>query len=157
MSPKLGRANKTRKSLSWELPLTKPFRRTALRFRCPCRSKRSSDRRITRTKVGGGNNEAAPSGAGGSSNPTAGVRPGMGGSGSAPSQSAPAGGNMPSDSQTANHSRPPITGETKGVIGISNLTLNDTASDASQGSVVTSEKNNVKLESGTMMLLRVSQ
>jgi hypothetical protein len=81
----------------------------------------------------------------------------MGGSGSAPSQSAPAGGNMPSDSQTANHSRPPITGETKGVIGISNLTLNDTASDASQGSVVTSEKNNVKLESGTMMLLRVSQ
>jgi len=64
---------------------------------------------------------------------------------------------MPSDSQTANHSRPPITGETKGVIGISNLTLNDTASDASQGSVVTSEKNNVKLESGTMMLLRVSQ
>ena len=94
---------------------------------------------------------------GGSSNPTAGVRPGMGGSGSAPSQPAPAGGNMPSDSQTANHSRLPITDETKGVIGISNLTLNDTASNASQGSVVTSEENNVKLECSTMMLLRVSQ
>lgn len=102
---------------------------------------------------GGGNSEAVPSSAGGG-NPTAGARPGMAGSASSPSQPAPGGDNLSSDSQTASNSRPPITGETKGVIGIPNLTLND---NASQGSLLTSEKNNVKLESGTMMLLRVNQ
>ncbi len=35
------------------------------------------------------------------------------------------------------------------------MTLSSGAGNAAQGSVVTSEKNNVKLESGTMMLLKV--
>jgi hypothetical protein len=43
------------------------------------------------------------------------------------------------------------------VIGISDLTSNSTAANATQGSLVTSDKNNVKIESGTMMLLRVNQ
>lgn len=52
--------------------------------------------------------------------------------------------------------RPPITGSTQGVVGISNLKL-AMADNSTQGSVVSSEKNNVKLETGTMMLLKVSQ
>jgi hypothetical protein len=64
---------------------------------------------------------------------------------------------MPSDNGTAKSSRPPITAQTQGVVGISNLTLSPPANNSTEGSVVTSEKNNVKLESGTMMLLRVNQ
>ena len=60
---------------------------------------------------------------------------------------------MPSDAQK----RPPITAQTQGVVGISNLTLSPVATNSAEGSIVTSDKNNVKLESGTMMLLRVSQ
>jgi hypothetical protein len=52
--------------------------------------------------------------------------------------------------------RPAINGQTQGVIGISNLSLSQN-SDSKQGSTLTSEKNNVKLESGTMLLLRVNQ
>ena len=52
--------------------------------------------------------------------------------------------------------RPPITSSTQGVIGISDYRLS-AAADANQGSVVSSEKSNVKLESGTLMLLRVNQ
>jgi hypothetical protein len=63
-------------------------------------------------------------------------------------------GNTPTK-QTGAASMPQITGETRGVVGISNLTLSP-AQDAAQGSVVTSEKNNVKLEDGTFLLLRVS-
>jgi hypothetical protein len=55
-----------------------------------------------------------------------------------------------------NGPRLPITGSTQGVIGISNLTL-QSAQNATQGSVLTSEKNNVKVESGTMLLLKVTQ
>ena len=51
---------------------------------------------------------------------------------------------------------PPINGNTQGVVGISNLKL-ETAQNAAQGSVLSSEKNNVKLEGGTFMLLRVGQ
>ena len=50
----------------------------------------------------------------------------------------------------------PITGNTKGVVGIANLSLS-TAADTPQGSVVSSEKNNVKLDDGTFLLLRVNQ
>ncbi len=50
----------------------------------------------------------------------------------------------------------PITGETKGVVGISDLKLS-TEANATQGSVLTSDKNNVKLDSGTLLLLRVTQ
>jgi hypothetical protein len=66
-------------------------------------------------------------------------------------------GNIPSDAQSGTSSRPPITAQTEGVIGISDLKLTPTAPAANQGSVVSSEKNNVKLESGTLMLLRVNQ
>jgi len=51
--------------------------------------------------------------------------------------------------------RPPINAQTQGVVGISNLSLQQANGD--QGSVMTSEKNNVKLESGTMLLLKVNQ
>ena len=60
------------------------------------------------------------------------------------------------DNQAANGGRPPINAQTQGVIGISNLTLAP-GSNGTQGSVMTSEKNNVKLESGTMLLLKVNQ
>jgi hypothetical protein len=104
---------------------------------------------------GGGNSDAAgPSGSTSPSNGS-GARPGMSGSAPAPA-SASAGNDMPSDAGTAKNSRPQITAQTQGVIGISNLTLNPPANNSTEGSVVTSEKNDVKLESGTMMLLRVN-
>lgn len=88
--------------------------------------------------------------------PSSGARPGMGGTGAAPAPSGSA-GEMPSDAQKATSARPPITANTQGVVGISNLSLTTAAPNPAQGSVVTSDKNNVKLESGTMMLLRVNQ
>lgn len=80
------------------------------------------------------------------------------------SQQGSAGGNAqipstpaePSDANQASRPQPKITGDTKGVVGISNLSLS-AAANAQQGSLLTSEKNNVKLESGTFMLLRVNQ
>jgi hypothetical protein len=53
--------------------------------------------------------------------------------------------------------RPPINSMTEGVIGLSNLKLESNAQNAAQGSLLTSEKNNVKIDKGTMMLLRVNQ
>jgi hypothetical protein len=105
-----------------------------------------------------GTSEAVPSGGGTSSN-TNSTRPGgMGGSTPAPTPSVPtAGNNMPSNTQTGKSARPPITAQTEGVVGISDLKLTTTAPAANQGSLVSSEKNNVKLESGTVMLLRVNQ
>ena len=50
---------------------------------------------------------------------------------------------------------PVINTQTQGVIGISNVTLSPAAGGA-QGSVMTSEKSNVKLESGTLLLLKVN-
>jgi hypothetical protein len=61
-----------------------------------------------------------------------------------------------SDTAPGSGARPPITGSTQGVIGISNLKL-ESAQTATQGSVLSSEKNNVKVESGTMLLLKVTQ
>jgi hypothetical protein len=63
---------------------------------------------------------------------------------------------MSSDAQPGTKARPPITAQTQGVVGISDLTLTPAAQNTTQGSVVTSEKNNVKLESGTLLLLRVN-
>lgn len=60
----------------------------------------------------------------------------------------------PTDAQ-AGAARPQITGQTQGVVGISNLSLS-AAPDATLGSMVSSEKNNVKLDSGVLMLLRVN-
>jgi hypothetical protein len=100
---------------------------------------------------GGTGETAAPSSG---ASPTS-QRSGMGGSASTPAPSA--GGNVPSDAQTGTKARPPITAQTEGVVGISDLTLAPAAvQNSTQGSVVTSEKNNVKLEGGTMLLLRVN-
>lgn len=52
--------------------------------------------------------------------------------------------------------QPQINGNTQGVVGISNLKLEPPQATA-QGSVLSSDKNNVKLESGTFMLLKVNQ
>src|SRR5436305_8866153 len=73
-----------------------------------------------------------------------------------PSASGSGAGADTGDNQAANGGRPPITAQTQGVIGISNLTLAP-ASNVTQGTVMTSDKNNVKLESGTMLLLKVNQ
>jgi hypothetical protein len=106
---------------------------------------------------GGEGNEAPAAGGGGASGgmaPSGGGRaPGAGSSAS--NAPAPTTGGA-SDTPSASSSRPPINGQTTGVVGISNLTLAPAAGGA-QGSVLTSEKNNVKLESGTMLLLKVNQ
>ena len=96
-----------------------------------------------------GGSASVPSGAGRSG--------GMGGGSApaAPASSSMGSGNAPNDIPTNSH--PQITEKTAGVIGISDLTLDTTASTPNQGSVLKSEKNNVKLESGTLMLLRVNQ
>jgi hypothetical protein len=107
-------------------------------------------------QTGGGYGTAPGAAAGGNSN--AGRAGGMGGSpqASAP-QPSPGAGTVPSDTQGKTNARPPITAQTEGVVGISDLKLTTAAPTANQGSLVTSEKNNVKLESGTLMLLRVNQ
>ena len=93
---------------------------------------------------------SAPSGGGGR-------YPGMG-AGTPPQapSSSTAGGQEQTSAQAGTNAHQPITGNTQGVVGISNLKLS-MAADATQGSVVSSEKSNVKLESGTFMLLRVNQ
>ncbi|HSZ62471.1 MAG TPA: hypothetical protein VK828_11770 [Terriglobales bacterium] len=84
----------------------------------------------------------------------AGGRPGMGGTApstvTAPQSESSSSSETPAPTQT----RPQITGETQGVVGIADLKLS-AAPDATQGSLVTSEKNNVKLDDGTFLLLRV--
>jgi hypothetical protein len=47
----------------------------------------------------------------------------------------------------------PLTGETQGIIGLPDLSL----SNSPAGSVITSDKKNVKLESGTQLLLKVGK
>jgi hypothetical protein len=84
-------------------------------------------------------------------------RGGMGGASAANQAANAAGGGTAGEGQSGGSARPPINAQTQGVIGISDLALTSTAANASQGSVMTSEKNNVKIESGTMLLLRVSQ
>jgi len=70
---------------------------------------------------------------------------------------APTVGGMPTDqSGSAANARPQITAQTAGVIGISDLKLGS-GQNAAEGSLLSSDKNNVKLEGGTMMLLRVNQ
>jgi hypothetical protein len=61
--------------------------------------------------------------------------------------------NPASGEANAGNARPHITGSTQGVIGISNLKLDN----AAQASVLTSDKNNVKLDGGTLLLLKVTQ
>lgn len=111
--------------------------------------------------AGGGGTPEAPS----SPNPNAGMAGSQAGSSpqgtSAPSaqQNYPqgnagaAGGSEPTEASA----RPPITGNTQGVIGMEHVKLQNNAQNTTQGSMVTSDKNNVKIEKGTMMLLKVNQ
>jgi hypothetical protein len=90
----------------------------------------------------------------GGSSPSLGGRPGPMGGGT-PTASAPrAPADTASDTHAQSQGQPPITGNTQGVVGIADLKLS-AAADAKQGSVVSSEKNNVKLDDGTLLLLRV--
>jgi hypothetical protein len=105
------------------------------------------------------NEQSAPTPSSNSSGASAnsGRAPGMGGGGTPPpAPSASTGSNTPTDASTGANAHEPITGKTEGVVGLRDLKLATTAPDASQGSVVSSEKNNVKLDSGTFMLLRVN-
>ena len=86
---------------------------------------------------------------------SSGQAPGM--SRSSQSQAPSGAGGSPSETQSGNNPRPPITAQTQGVIGMKDLKLENSAQGSSKASVVTSDKNNVKLDSGTMLLLRVNQ
>lgn len=108
--------------------------------------------------------EQEPAGApGGSGAAPSGGRPGMGGgsrpggmpSGSgaqAQGQGGEAGGSEGQAGAASNG--PAITANSHGVIGDSNLTLSPQASPT-EGSVITSGHGNVKLDSGTLLVLRV--
>ncbi len=100
----------------------------------------------------------------GASGMPGGARPGMGSTG-ATNRNAGASTGMPAPStqsqpgangQSAGSALPPITWNTQGVIGNPDLKLAPPQSGA-QGSVVTSDKKNVKLDSGTLLLLKVQQ
>ncbi len=104
----------------------------------------------------GGNDQgatAAPSGMSGGG--ASGGRPGVGSAPTPSSAPAPSDAGSSND-QNAKSAQPQINGQTTGVIGISNLSLS-TGPNGTNGSVMTSEKNNVKLESGTLLLLKVNQ
>jgi hypothetical protein len=106
---------------------------------------------------GGGSDQAAaapPTGGGAAASPMSGGRSGS--AGQTPSAGASP-KTVPTEGTSASEggARPPITGNTQGVVGISNLKL-EPAPSAAQGSVLSSEKNNVKVESGTMLLLKVN-
>ncbi len=95
----------------------------------------------------------APSGTS-TMSPPGGSRAGtMGGNSSAPT-GAPSTESAPANTQAQSSPTPPITENTKGMVGFKDMNLE--APNANNASVVTSEKNNVKLEDGTLMLLRVS-
>jgi hypothetical protein len=102
--------------------------------------------------AGTGPSPSAP--ASGGVAPSTGSRGGMSGTPPPPSAGTQGGAPTPS-AQTGGGTNPPITGKTEGVVGIENLKLSS-ASQPAQGSLLSSEKNNVKLESGTFMLLRVN-
>lgn len=90
------------------------------------------------------------------SSPMAGRSPTSGGQGAPQASGSPDAPNGGTGQDAGAGKRPPINAQTQGVIGIQNLNLSPN-SNAKQGSTLTSEKNNVKLESGTMLLLRVNQ
>ena len=110
--------------------------------------------------------EEAPGPSGGPGGPSGGGgtmgagRPGMGPGGAggqgpggaSPGQSGEMGG--PPMGQQGRGGAPPITANSHGVIGIPNLTLNPQPSPT-EGSILTSSRGNVKLDSGTLMVLRV--
>ena len=50
-----------------------------------------------------------------------------------------------------------LTSQSQGVMGLNGLSLSSAASNATSGSVITSTGKDVKLDSGTQMLLQVNQ
>jgi hypothetical protein len=106
---------------------------------------------------GGGGGQPSPAPANGGTQGNGNGRPGSMGSGaSSQAPTASSGGEEPqTNAQATSRSREPITGKTQGVVGIPDLKLAMAAS-ATQGSVLSSEKNNVKLDGGTLLLLRVN-
>ncbi len=116
---------------------------------------------IAPSYLSGGNSASEASSAPSAPTPTSG---GMAPSGRASQPMGPpqsenpsaAAGEEPSTRAANPNSHPAINGNTQGILGLQNLTLSG-AAVRGQGSVVSSEKNNVKLEGGTLMLLRVSQ
>jgi hypothetical protein len=102
-----------------------------------------------------GTSEAPASPSASSTSPMGGRPATSGANPSSSAQNSPQGGASDAPPQTAE--RPPITGNTQGVIGMPDMKLDNNAQNAAQGSIVTSEKNNVKIEKGTFMLLRVNQ
>lgn len=108
----------------------------------------------------GGTDEGAPAPSGGSAAPAPSGSSRGGSMGSSSQTPAPTSAPSTNTEGTAgpqqqNGARPQINGNTQGVVGISNLKL-EPAANAAQGSVLSSEKNNVKVESGTMLLLKVN-
>jgi hypothetical protein len=111
----------------------------------------------TNSSGGAPDQGAPPTGGNSAPSPMASGRSGSAGGQTQPTSPTPSA--MPrqgaNDSQQSS-ARPPITGNTQGVIGISDLKL-EAAPSAAHGSVLSSEKNNVKVESGTMLLLKVNR
>jgi hypothetical protein len=105
----------------------------------------------------GANNQSPPQASGA---PSGGLTPGGRSPGGMQQPQAPnpstASSDEPTTASSSTSAHPPITQNTQGVLGIQNLTLS-TAPNNAQGSVLTSDKNNVKLEDGTLMLLRVNK
>jgi hypothetical protein len=100
-------------------------------------------------------NTSQPMSQAGGGMPPGGTNPramGTGGGVSAPTSNTPDMSSNGAQTETA----PVVTAATQGVVGISDLRLSSTA-NSNNGSVISSEKGNVKLESGTLFLLRVSQ
>jgi Bacterial conjugation TrbI-like protein len=95
----------------------------------------------------------ATSGSETSGAPSSGSRPGTMEGNAQPPSAMP---QTTNNGSTASQAQAPITANTQGVVGIANLNL-AAAPGATEGSLVTSEKNNVKLEDGTFLLLRVKQ
>jgi hypothetical protein len=102
-----------------------------------------------------GSSQSAPvSGGGTTPSPMGSRNTAMGGAPPPPPPST--GAAAGTDAATTAGARPPINGNTQGVIGMPELKLEANAQNAALGSVMSSGKANVKLESGTLMLLRVN-
>lgn len=102
----------------------------------------------------GGNAQSAPvTGGSTTTSPMSNRNTAMGG---APPPPPPSPSAAAGTDPTGGSARPPINGNTQGVIGMPELKLEANAQNAALGSVMSSGKGNVKLESGTLMLLRVN-
>ena len=69
----------------------------------------------------------------------------------------PAGSGPTEKQSSSTQALPPITANTQGVLGIDGDLRLSAATNTGQGTVVSSEKTNVKIPDGAMMLLRVNQ